>query len=61
MRRGWQRPLAALPSSWDRSARAGLGAHMVLVIWIGDSVALLAGRALGRQKLAPQISPNKSQ
>jgi phosphatidate cytidylyltransferase len=33
---------------------------VILVIWVGDSIALLAGRALGKQKLAPLISPNKS-
>jgi phosphatidate cytidylyltransferase len=34
---------------------------VVLAVWVGDSVALFAGRALGKQKLAPKISPNKSQ
>lgn len=34
---------------------------VVLAIWIGDSVALFAGRAVGKQKLALLISPNKSQ
>jgi phosphatidate cytidylyltransferase len=33
---------------------------VVLAIWVGDSVALFAGRALGNRKLAPMISPNKS-
>jgi len=33
---------------------------VILVIWAADSVAFLAGRAFGRQKLAPAISPNKS-
>jgi phosphatidate cytidylyltransferase len=34
---------------------------VILAIWVGDSVALLAGRAFGKKKLAPTISPNKSQ
>jgi phosphatidate cytidylyltransferase len=47
---------------WDPAPR-GLAwvLTVVLTIWVGDSVALLAGRVLGRQKLAPMISPNKSQ
>lgn len=32
----------------------------VLCIWVGDSVAFLAGRALGRHPLAPMISPKKT-
>ena len=34
---------------------------VILAIWVGDSVALLAGRAFGKKKLAQTISPNKSQ
>jgi phosphatidate cytidylyltransferase len=38
--------------------------HTVLVlmgvIWAGDAAAYYAGRALGRHKLAPTISPNKT-
>ncbi|MCH9648497.1 MAG: phosphatidate cytidylyltransferase [Deltaproteobacteria bacterium] len=30
------------------------------IIWIGDAVALYAGRAFGRKKFAPVISPNKT-
>ncbi len=30
------------------------------VVWAGDSVALYVGRAWGRHKLAPSISPNKT-
>lgn len=33
---------------------------VILATWVGDSAALLAGRTLGRHKLAPTISPNKS-
>jgi phosphatidate cytidylyltransferase len=46
---------------WDPAPRGLAWAlAVVLAIWIGDSAALLAGRALGKQKLAPLISPNKS-
>jgi phosphatidate cytidylyltransferase len=38
--------------------------HAVLVlmatIWVGDAAAYFGGRALGRHKLAPKISPNKT-
>jgi len=38
--------------------------HQVLallgIVWIGDTAALLAGRAFGRHKLAPAISPGKT-
>jgi phosphatidate cytidylyltransferase len=47
---------------WDSAPRGLAWAlTVVLAIWIGDSAALLVGRALGRQKLAPLTSPNKSQ
>jgi phosphatidate cytidylyltransferase len=48
--------------AWD-PAPLGLACALtvVLAVWVGDSVALLIGRALGKRKLAPMISPNKSQ
>ena len=51
-----------LSFGWDAAPR-GLGwvLTVVLAIWVGDSVALFAGRAWGKRKLAPLISPNKSQ
>jgi phosphatidate cytidylyltransferase len=50
-----------LAFNWDPAPRGLAWAlTVVLAIWVGDSVALLAGRAFGRQKLAPNISPGKS-
>lgn len=33
---------------------------LFLVVWSGDVVALYTGRAFGRRKLSPSISPNKT-
>ena len=32
----------------------------LLVSWVGDTAALYVGRSLGRNKLAPRVSPNKT-
>lgn len=32
----------------------------LLVVWVGDTVAYFVGRGIGRWKLAPVISPNKT-
>jgi phosphatidate cytidylyltransferase len=51
-----------LSFAWDPAPR-GLAWVLVVVlaVWVGDSVSLFAGRAFGDRKLAPLISPNKSQ
>ncbi len=40
------------------------GAHWIIflygTVWIGDSAALYAGRSLGKRKLYPEVSPNKT-
>jgi phosphatidate cytidylyltransferase len=33
---------------------------LLVCIWVSDSAAYYAGRAFGRRKLAPEISPNKT-
>jgi len=32
----------------------------VVLVWVGDSAAYFVGRGIGRWKMAPQISPNKT-
>jgi phosphatidate cytidylyltransferase len=50
-----------LSLGWE-SAPRGLAwvLTVILVTWIGDSVAYLVGRSIGRRQLAPQLSPNKT-
>ena len=33
---------------------------LVAIVWLGDSAAYYVGSSIGRNKLAPRISPNKS-
>lgn len=35
-------------------------AFLFLTVWAGDTVAMYAGRAFGKRKLAPNLSPNKT-
>lgn len=39
---------------------ASLVVFLLCTVWIGDTVALYVGRNLGRHKLAPRLSPNKT-
>ena len=59
----WLSEAAWRVSSASEPAPRGLAWILVVIltIWVGDSVALLAGRKFGRLKLAPMISPHKSQ
>ena len=70
---GWRvRSLAALAvtgwivlvPSWLALARLqadpGVLLAILVIIWLSDTAAYLAGRAWGRRKLAPSISPGKT-
>jgi phosphatidate cytidylyltransferase len=35
-------------------------AFLFLTVWAGDTVAMYTGRAFGKHKLAPNLSPNKT-
>jgi phosphatidate cytidylyltransferase len=58
--------LIALPLSFLVSLHASqpLGPRMVLflliLLWAGDSLAYFAGRAMGRHRMAPELSPGKT-
>lgn len=52
--------LLSLPLIWSEPHGASLVLYLLFVVWFGDVAALYVGRAFGRRKLAPTISPNKT-
>ncbi|MGD0892320.1 MAG: phosphatidate cytidylyltransferase [Terracidiphilus sp.] len=50
----------ALPALREESNGPSLLLFLLCVVWAGDIAALYIGRAWGRHKLAPTLSPNKS-
>ena len=58
--------LVAFPLSFLLPLHAArpLGPRMVLyllaLLWVGDSLAYFTGRAIGRHKMAPELSPGKT-
>jgi phosphatidate cytidylyltransferase len=52
--------LMVLPALREQPNGPSLITFLLCSVWAGDSVALYVGRAWGRHKLAPTISPNKS-
>jgi len=52
--------LLALPSLREETNGPSLVAFLLCVVWAGDIAALYVGRTLGRLKLAPSLSPNKT-
>jgi phosphatidate cytidylyltransferase len=53
-------PFALLVTVRARAGGAFYVFYLLVVVWAGDILAFLVGRSLGKRKLAPQISPNKS-
>jgi phosphatidate cytidylyltransferase len=52
--------LIALPVLREQTNGPSLVAFLLCVVWAGDVTALYVGRAWGRRKLAPTLSPNKT-
>ncbi len=53
-------PLMLLPLFFAEENGKALLIFLMLVVWTGDIAALYVGRAFGRHKLAPALSPNKT-
>jgi len=53
-------PLALLVQVRQQWAGAFLILYLLLVVWVGDIAAYYVGRALGRHRMAPLISPGKT-
>lgn len=51
---------AQVPDRWLAWAGASLVAYPLAVTWVNDSAAYFAGRAWGRRKLMPSVSPGKT-
>jgi phosphatidate cytidylyltransferase len=52
--------LTALPALRAESNGPSLVVFLMCVVWAGDIAALYVGRAWGRHKMAPSLSPNKT-
>ena len=53
-------PFALMIELRDSGQSRRIILYALLLIWIGDTAAYFAGRAVGRHKLAPTISPGKT-
>lgn len=52
--------LTGLRAMDDEEMGRDLIVLLLVVVWVGDTAAMYVGRALGRHRLAPRISPGKS-
>jgi phosphatidate cytidylyltransferase len=52
--------LLALPALIEQTNGPSLVTFLLCAVWAGDIAALYVGRAWGRHKLAPKLSPNKT-
>jgi phosphatidate cytidylyltransferase len=53
-------PLSLIPLLRGLEDGTGLLTFLFACVWCGDIAALYIGRALGKRKLAPRLSPNKT-
>jgi phosphatidate cytidylyltransferase len=52
--------LVTVPLIWAQEHGPSLLLLLFCVVWCGDIAALYIGRSLGKHKLAPKLSPNKT-
>jgi phosphatidate cytidylyltransferase len=52
--------LIALPTLHEQANGPSLVVFLLFVVWAGDTAAYYAGRAWGRHKMAPKLSPGKT-
>jgi phosphatidate cytidylyltransferase len=52
--------LVTIPLIWAQEHGPSLLLLLFCVVWAGDTVALYVGRASGKHKLAPKLSPGKT-
>ena len=53
-------PLTLLPLLWHQEDGPALLLFLMVCVWSGDIAALYVGRAFGRRRLAPRLSPGKT-
>src|ERR1700678_1398938 len=53
-------PLTLVPLLWKQEDGPALVLLLMVCVWAGDIAALYIGRAFGKRKLAPRLSPGKT-
>jgi phosphatidate cytidylyltransferase len=53
-------PLTLIPLLWKQEDGPALLVFLMVCVWAGDIAALYIGRAFGKRKLAPRLSPGKT-
>lgn len=53
-------PLTLMPLLWKQEDGIALVLFLMVCVWAGDIAALYIGRAFGKKKLAPRLSPGKT-
>ena len=53
-------PLTLVPLLWKQEDGPALVVFLMVCVWTGDIAALYIGRAFGKHKLAPRLSPGKT-
>jgi phosphatidate cytidylyltransferase len=53
-------PLTLIPMLWKQEDGVALLLFLMVCVWAGDIAALYFGRAFGKRKLSPRLSPGKT-